>query len=220
MIVIFFGPPGAGKGTQASRISEVLEVPQIATGDIFRGKSKENSQLGRKVKGFMEKGQLIPDEIVNEVVRERISKRDCKKGFILDGYPRTIDQAIYLDKALKDMGKEITAVIYLEVNEDEIVKRLSYRRTCNKCGAIYHLIFNPPRVSKVCDRCGGKLYQRKDDREEVIRERIGVYKEKTEPLLRFYHERGKLFKVNGNREIDDVAKEIMDILETVKKGDV
>ena len=213
MIIILLGPPGAGKGTQAAKISEYLSIPHIATGDIFRDAIKQGTELGRRAKEYLEKGELVPDEIVNAIVRERISMDDCRNGFILDGYPRTLNQARALDDMLDDMGKSIDVVLNLIVPEDEIVRRLSYRRICRRCGAVYHLINNPPRVDGICDKCGGELYQREDDREDVIRNRLRVYHERTEPIVKYYKDRGLLVDINGSGSIDEVWSRIKSVLD-------
>ena len=209
MRLILFGPPGAGKGTQAQLLSSRLGVPQIATGDILREAVKEGTELGRLAKQYMDRGELVPDDVVIGIVEERLRRPDCARGFILDGFPRTIKQAEALDEILARMGVKLDAVINLEVDEEEVVRRLANRRTCRNCGAVYHLIFNPPKREGVCDRCGGPLYQRDDDREETIRNRLRVYREQTQPLLRYYEERGLLRNVNGNLSIEEVFNEIL-----------
>jgi len=216
LIIVLFGPPGAGKGTQAERISREMGIPHIATGDMFREAVAKGTELGRKAQEYMRRGELVPDEIVNEMVRERISMPDCSRGFILDGYPRTVNQAKALDEMLAEMGRKVDVVLNLSVSDDEVVKRLSYRRICRRCGAIYHLINNPPRREGVCDRCGGELYQREDDREEVIRRRLRVYYEQTEPVLRYYAERGILRDIDGNGTVDEVWERVKKALEEVK----
>ena len=183
MNLILLGGPGAGKGTQAKLIVEEYKIPQISTGDMLREAVKQGTELGKKAKEYMDKGELVPDEIVIGIVRDRLKQPDCEKGFILDGFPRTIAQAEALDKMLDEIGKKIDAVINIYVPEEEIVKRIVNRRTCKKCGAIYHLIYSPPKESNKCDKCGGELYQRDDDKEETVRERLRVYKQQTEPLI-------------------------------------
>jgi len=207
--LVIFGPPGAGKGTQAKMLSEKLGVPHIATGDIFREAVKAGTELGRLAKQYMDRGELVPDEVVIGIVEERLRRPDCSKGFILDGFPRTIKQAEVLDEMLQKMGVKLDAVVNLEVSEDEVVKRISLRRTCRNCGAIYHLITNPPKKEGVCDKCGGELYQRDDDREETVRSRLRVYRQQTEPLLKFYEQRGLLKNVDGEKRIEEVFKEIL-----------
>ncbi len=207
--LVIFGPPGAGKGTQAKMLSEKLGVPHIATGDIFREAVKAGTELGKLAKQYMDRGELVPDEVVIGIVEERLRRPDCSKGFILDGFPRTIKQAEALDEMLQRMGVKLDAVVNLEVSEDEVVKRISLRRTCRNCGAIYHLITNPPKKEGVCDKCGGELYQRDDDREETVRSRLRVYRQQTEPLLKFYEQRGLLKNVDGEKPIEEVFKEVL-----------
>ncbi len=212
MIIVLFGPPGAGKGTQAVRISEMLSIPHIATGDIFREAVKKRTELGKKAEEYMKKGELVPDEIVNGIVRERISQPDCSNGFILDGYPRTLNQAEALDKMLAEMNRKVDLVLNIEVSEENIIKRLSNRRVCKKCGAVYHLITNPPKKDGICDKCGGELYQREDDKEEVIRNRLKVYHKQTEPIIKYYEEKGVLVNIDGNKSIEEVWNQIKEVI--------
>jgi len=216
MNLILLGAPGAGKGTQAKLISEKYGIPQIATGDILREAVTSGTELGRKAKEFMDRGELVPDEIVIGIVKERLAQPDCENGFILDGFPRTLIQAEALDNILAEMNKKIDAVINIDVSEEEIIKRITYRRTCKKCGAIYHLIYNPPKEDKKCDKCGGELYQRDDDKEETVRERFRVYRERTEPLIDYYKKKGLLHNVDGTKNIKDVFRGIEDVLKQLK----
>ncbi len=216
MNIILLGPPGAGKGTQAKMISEKYGIPQIATGDILREAVAKGTELGKKAKEYMDRGELVPDEIVIGIVKERLKQPDCEKGFILDGFPRTLAQAEALDKMLEELGKKLDAVINIDVPEEEIVKRIVNRRTCKNCGAVYHLIFNPPKVEGKCDKCGGELYQRDDDKEETVRERLRVYRERTEPLIEYYKNKGLLYNVDGTKDIEGVFKQIDEILSKIK----
>ncbi len=203
-VIVLLGPQGSGKGTHGRFIASKLGIPLISTGDIFREEVKRETELGKKVKEFVEKGELVPDEIVIEVVKERITRPDCAKGFILDGFPRTIRQA----EALEDLAK-VDLVIFLDVTRETIIDRLSTRRICKNCGAIYNLKYMPPKVPGKCDVCGGELYQRADDKPEVIARRLEEYEERTRPLIEFYERRGLLRRVdaNGEREVVDRAIE-------------
>ncbi len=213
MIVILLGPPGAGKGTQAERIIDHHKLTHVSTGDILRSSVKKGTELGNKAKEFMDKGELVSDDIIIGIVEERLKEPDCKSGALLDGFPRTVVQARSLDKVLEKMERSIKAVIYIDVDEEEIISRLTGRRICRECGASYHLKFNPPQVRNVCDQCGGGLYQREDDSFETVKQRISVYQEQTEPLINYYEKNNLLEKVDGNQDIDEVFKEIKKILE-------
>jgi adenylate kinase len=202
MRLIIFGPPGSGKGTYSSRIAPKLNIPHISTGDIFREIAKSETPLGKEVAKYLGKGELVPDKIVIEILKERINKEDCKNGFILDGYPRTIPQAEALEKMVK-----IDKIINLIVPEDVIIQRLSTRRICKRCGSIFNIKTLPPKKEGICDHCGGELYQREDDKPEVIRERLQVYQKQTEPLLRFYE--GKIPIINIECNSPDIPPEIM-----------
>ena len=212
MNLIMLGPPGAGKGTQAKMLVEKLGIPQISTGDMLRAAVAEGTELGKKAKEYMDKGQLVPDEVVIGIVKERLSKPDCEKGFILDGFPRTVPQAEALDKILEEMGKRIDYVINIVVPDEEILKRLTGRRTCKKCGAMYHVIYNPPKQEGVCDKCGGELYQRDDDKEETIKNRLKVYAEQTAPLVDYYRKKGVLVDIDGTKSINEIFEEILKAL--------
>lgn len=209
MNLILLGPPGSGKGTQAKRLMQRYEIPQISTGDILRDAVKEGTPLGREAKRYMEEGKLVPDEVVVGIVKDRLKGPDCQRGFILDGFPRTIAQAEALDRILEEMGRGIDHVIDIRVDKDELLRRLSGRRTCRSCGAMYHVIFNPPRVDGVCDRCGGELYHREDDKEETIRERLRVYEGQTAPLIEYYEKKGLLRRIDGTGEIEEVEARIL-----------
>ncbi len=216
MNLILLGPPGGGKGTQAKRIVEKYGIPQISTGDILRDAVAKGTELGKKAKEYMDRGELVPDEVVIGIVRERLSQPDCEKGFILDGFPRTIKQAEALDEILEEMNRKIDAVIDIEVPDEEIIKRIVYRRTCKNCGAVYNLIYSPPKEDNKCDKCGGELYQRDDDKEETVKERLRVYKEQTQPLIDYYKNKGVLYTVDGTKSIDEVWSQIEDILNKIK----
>jgi adenylate kinase len=213
MNIIFLGPPGAGKGTQAKILIERYVIPQISTGDMLREHVAKGTELGVKAKEYMEKGQLVPDEIILGMVKERLSQEDAQKGFILDGFPRTVAQAEALDKILEEMGKKIEYVLALIVPDEELVTRLTGRRTCKNCGMMYHIKFKPPKVEGKCDSCGGELYQRPDDNEETVRNRLKVYHNQTAPLIEYYRKKGVLFEVDGSKNIDEITQQLINILE-------
>lgn len=209
MKLILLGAPGAGKGTQAEIISETLRIPTISTGNIIREALKSGTELGRKAKGYMDSGQLVPDDIVIGIIRDRLAQPDCADGFILDGFPRTIPQAEALDR----MGVAIDRVIEIEVADDTIARRVSGRRICPSCGSSYHVDYKRPTVEGICDRCGDALVQRQDDRPDTVRERLSVYHEQTEPLKSYYAAAGKLFVVEGQEEIADTSRLVLAALE-------
>ena len=213
MLVILLGAPGAGKGTQAEQIVDRYKLTHISTGDILRASIKKGTSLGQKAKEYLDKGELVPDEVVVEIVKERLKEPDCESGALLDGFPRTVEQAQQLDQVLQEMGRELNAVIYITVDEEELISRLTGLRICRECGATYHMKFNPPQVRNVCDQCGGELYQREDDTVDTVKQRIKVFREQTEPLSNFYQEKGLLFKVEGNQDIQEVFNQIKDILD-------
>ena len=213
MRLVLLGPPGSGKGTQAQRLVERYKIPQISTGDIFRQAVRDQTELGKKAKEYMDRGELVPDEVVVGMVEERLGQSDCKNGFILDGFPRTIAQAEALDKLLAGKGEKLDAVLEISVPDEEVVKRLSGRRTCRQCGAMYHIEFNPPKEPGKCDKCGGELYQRDDDKEEVIKSRLQVYHSQTAPLIEYYQKEGLLKKIDGLGGIEEVFARIVDALE-------
>jgi adenylate kinase len=212
MNLVLMGLPGAGKGTQAERIVEKYDIPHISTGDMFRAAMKEETDLGLQAKSFIDKGELVPDEVTIGIVRERLGKNDCQKGFLLDGFPRTVAQAVALEGILADLNKQIDYVINIEVNKDILMDRLTGRRICKQCGSTYHLIFNPPATPGECDKCGGELYQRADDNEETVANRLEVNLKQTEPLLNFYNEKGYLRNINGEQDIDLVFVDVNHLL--------
>ena len=207
------GAPGAGKGTQAKMIAEKFGIPHISTGDIFRANIKNQTELGKKAKAYLDEGTLVPDELTCDLVVDRIAKEDCAKGYILDGFPRTIPQAEALTKALAKDGGAIDYAIDVDVPDSDIVRRLSGRRVCLKCGATYHTSFNPPREEGICDSCGDALVHRDDDKPETIQKRLDVYHSQTQPLIEYYHEAGCMYKVDGTRSLEDVFASICAILE-------
>lgn len=212
MNLVLMGLPGAGKGTQADKIVVKYNIPHISTGDMFRAAIKEGTELGLQAKSFMDKGELVPDEVTIGIVRERLSKADCEKGFLLDGFPRTVAQAEALDSMLADLDKKIDFVINIDVDQSILMERLTGRRICKNCGATYHLVFNPPSQEGVCDRCGGELYQRADDNAETVQNRLDVNIQQTKPLLNFYEDKGYLRNINGQQDINKVFADIEELL--------
>ena len=212
MNLILMGLPGAGKGTQAERIVEKYGLPHISTGDMFRAAIKEETELGKKAKSYMDAGELVPDDVTIGIVRERLGKADCQKGFLLDGFPRTTAQAEALDNLLADMGRQIDAVLYIDVDRDSLLERLTGRRICSQCGATYHITLNPPKEEGVCDKCGGELFQRDDDKIETVKTRLEVNEKQQKPLLDFYNKKSCLQEINGNQDIDDVFASIERVL--------
>ncbi len=208
MRLVFLGPPGAGKGTQARELAAELGVPQIATGDMLREAVAAKTPLGLEAKRYMGAGALVPDEVVIGLIAERLAKPDARSGFILDGFPRTIPQAEGLDRLLKDLGQSIDRVIFFDVGEGELLRRLTGRRVCLKCGAAFHLVFAPPKADGRCDHCGGALIQREDDREETVRTRLAVYARQTAPLLDHYRDRHLLSAVSGEGDIQAVRRAV------------
>lgn len=208
MNLILMGLPGAGKGTQAEQIVAKYNIPHISTGDMFRAAMKAETEMGLQAKSFIDKGALVPDEVTIGIVRERISQEDCVRGFLLDGFPRTVAQASALEEIMKDLGKKIDYVLNINVDSGLLLKRLTGRRICKECGATYHLEFNPPAKADVCDKCGGELYQRSDDNEETVANRLDVNIKQTKPLLDFYDELGYLKSINGEQDINKVFADI------------
>lgn len=216
--VILLGPPGAGKGTQAERIKKDFGLAHISTGDMLREAVANGTEMGLKAKSFMDAGELVPDEVVIGIVVERMSDPDCEKGFLLDGFPRSEAQAQALDTALKASGKNITLALAVIVAEDELIKRLTGRRLCRGCARPYHVAFRPPATPEVCDECGGELYQRSDDTEETVRNRLDVYRRQTEPLIDYYRVQGVLAEIKGAGHPDEVYKKIEEKLNQVREG--
>jgi adenylate kinase len=212
MNLILLGGPGAGKGTQAKKLIDRYHIPQISTGDILRAAVKEGTELGRKAKEFMDAGKLVPDEVVIGIVEERLKQPDAKKGFILDGFPRTVPQAQALDAALAKLGSEINHVVSIDVDEEALVERLTGRRTCKSCGQMFHVKFTPPNKAGVCDKCGGELYQRDDDNETTVRSRLATYNQATKPLIDYYSAKGQVRPIAGVGGIDDIFNKIVGIL--------
>lgn len=213
MNLILMGLPGAGKGTQAEQIVDTYKIPHISTGDMFRAAIKNETALGLEAKAYMDKGNLVPDEVTNGIVKERLAEADTDNGFLLDGFPRTLNQAEALEQILTELGKKIDAVINIHVDKDILMERLTGRIICRTCGATYHKVFNPPTVAGTCDRCGGHdFYQREDDKPETVENRINVNLELTQPLLDFYEARHVLNTVKGDQDIQDVFKEVQAII--------
>ena len=215
LFLVLLGGPGAGKGTQAERLSEALDVPQVSTGDLVRENLKKETELGLLAKGYMERGELVPDEVTVGMVRERLAQPDASKGAILDGFPRTIAQAEALGMLLAELGHELAVVPNIQVPEVVLLARLAGRWTCRKCGAMYHQLFSPPQEDGICDRCGGQLYQRPDDAPETQKHRIVVYFEQTAPLIDYYREKGLLVEVDGRPGIDEIQAELLEIIQAL-----
>jgi adenylate kinase len=213
MNLILLGPPGAGKGTQAVRMSEIYKIPAISTGDIFRDNLKKGTELGLKAKEYMDKGELVPDQLVIDIVKDALCGPGNENGFILDGFPRTVAQADALKKILQDMGRPVDHVLNIQVPDKLVVERLTARRTCRSCGTNYHLLFNPPEREGICDQCGGELYRRDDDGEETVMARLDEYRGKTQPLIDYYREEGLLRDVDGSAGMQEVLESIRAVLD-------
>jgi len=212
LYVILFGAPGAGKGTQAAILAEKTGLVHITTGELFREAIRQETELGKQAKPYYERGQLVPDQLTIAMLLERLSEGDCAGGCLLDGFPRTLEQATALDEALVREGKAIDRVLYIQVSETELMSRLSGRWNCRQCGAVYHERFQPPRQAGRCDQCGGDLYQREDDRPETVRRRLGVYFQQTAPLIEYYRSRGKLVEIDGGKSVEEVAEELQAVV--------
>lgn len=210
--IILMGPPGAGKGTQATRIVDAFHIPHISTGDMFRAAVKEGTELGKQAKACMDAGKLVPDSVTIGIVRERLAKDDCKKGFILDGFPRTVEQADALTGILKDLGLTLTRVLNISVPAEDLIERAVGRRICKKCGATYHTKFNPPKKEGICDVCGSELFQRADDTAETMKNRLSVYEASTKPLIDYYKAAGVYTEVDGRQPIEKVTQDLIEVL--------
>lgn len=213
MRIIMLGAPGAGKGTQAKMIADKYKIPHVSTGDIFRANIKEGTALGLEAKKYMDQGQLVPDELTVKILLDRVAAEDCKNGYVLDGFPRTIPQAFVLDKALNELGEAVDYAINVDVPDEHIVKRMGGRRACVACGATYHLEHIPPKAEGICDCCGKELILRDDDKPETVRKRLQVYHDQTQPLIDFYGEKGVLKEVDGTQEMKEVFEAIVNILD-------
>ncbi|MCD6289386.1 MAG: adenylate kinase [Anaerolineae bacterium] len=215
MYIVLVGAPGAGKGTQAHLLTQDLGIAPVASGDLFREHLSKQTELGLLAKQYMDRGELVPDDVTIRMVMDRLERPDCEKGAILDGFPRTVAQAEALDKELAAKGQKVALVPYIKVGEPALVARLSGRWICRQCGAVYHTLFNPPKQPGVCDICGGELYQRPDDKEETVRHRLQVYFEQTLPLIDYYRERGLLVEINGEQAIEDVHRDLLAAIQKV-----
>lgn len=212
MRLVLLGAPGAGKGTQAKKLIEKYGIPQISTGDLLRAAVSAGTPLGKEAKSYMDKGELVPDRVVLGMVEERLKQDDCKKGYILDGFPRNVSQADALDKMLSSLGMSLDAALSVDVPFDDLMKRLTGRRTCKSCGQMYNIYFNPPKKEGICDKCGGELFQRDDDKEETIKKRLEVYNSQTAPLIEYYSKKGILKSVSGTGSIDEIFNNICKLL--------
>ena len=213
MYVILFGAPGAGKGTQAAILAEKTGLVHITTGELFRQAIRQETELGKQAKPYYDRGQLVPDRLTIAMLLERLSQGDCARGCLLDGFPRTLEQATALDEALAQKGKGIDKVLYIQVPQNELVSRLAGRWNCRQCGSVYQERFQPPRQAGRCDQCSGELYQREDDRPETVRRRLGVYLEQTAPLIDYYRARGKLVEISGDKAVEEVAEDLLAVVD-------
>ena len=216
MQLILMGPPGAGKGTQAANLVKKFSIPHISTGDMFRAAVAEGTELGKQAKACMDSGKLVPDDVTIGIVRERLAKDDCKKGFMLDGFPRTVEQADALKGILDELGLQLTRVLNIHVPAEDLIERAVGRRICKKCGATYHVKFNPTKVEGTCDNCGGELYQRKDDNEATMKNRLAVYEASTRPLIDYYSKAGLYTEIDGRQSIEKVTDDLVNVLSAVR----
>lgn len=216
MQLLMMGAPGAGKGTQAAKLVDKYKIPQISTGDMFRAAVKDGTELGKRAKACMDAGQLVPDDVTIGIVRERLAKADCANGFILDGFPRTLAQAEALTKILDELGKKLTQVLNIHVPSEDLIERAIGRRICKNCGATYHVKFNAPKVADVCDACNGELFQRADDNETTMKNRLSVYENSTRPLIDYYKAEGIYSEIDGRRPIAEVTAELFKVLDGLK----
>ncbi len=210
--LVLVGPPGAGKGTQASRISARYQIPHVATGEILRENVRNETELGQKAKGYMDKGELVPDELIIDMVRERLAEAYSDNGFVLDGFPRTVAQAQALEQVLDELDQALDVVVRMAISEDEVLRRITGRRVCQDCGAVYHVEADPPEQEGVCDQCGGDLVQREDDTEQIVRDRLSGYREQTQGVVSFYEDRGMLRDVDAEGKPDEVTERLFDVL--------
>ena len=215
--VVLLGPPGAGKGTQAKLLAQTLDVPHVSSGDLFRDHLGRKTELGLLVKEYLDRGDLVPDDVTVDMVIERLGRPDCQKGALLDGFPRTLSQAAALDSALDEQGQRVGIVPLIQVRDEEVMRRLTARRSCRDCGAVYNLVFKPPEVEGVCDACGGGLYQRDDDNPETVRNRLYTYYKETSPLIGYYFAQGLLNDVSGEQGIDDVQADLRAVVKATEK---
>jgi len=211
-VVVLLGPPGSGKGTQAKRLVKTLGTPHVSSGDLFRHHLSNETALGKLAQSYMEKGELVPDDVTVDMVMERISRPDCEEGVILDGFPRTLTQAEALKKAMDSRGQEVTVVPLIRVSDEEVVRRLTARRVCEECGAVYNLVFSPPEEEGVCDVCGGDLYQREDDNPETVQHRLYTYYKETSPLIGYYFAQDKLVEIDGERAVEQVSEGLLEAI--------
>lgn len=212
MHILLMGPPGAGKGTQAAELVKAFDIPHISTGDMFRAAIKDGTDMGKQAKSYIDKGQLVPDAVTIGIVRDRLAQADCKKGFILDGFPRTVEQADALTGILQELGLSLTRVLNINVPAADLIERAVGRRICKKCGATYHTKFNPPKAEGICDECGGELFQRADDNAETMQNRLSVYEASTKPLIDYYKKAGLYTEVDGRQAIDKVTADLIKVL--------